>query len=417
MTEKAMSAPADADRVDQALRLGWCVAEVRGRNRPDGPKPPGVALTRDGHVLPLRIERSSTELRIEAQSVLSALAGQLGVNGPVVSGATIDAQAKALDDARNPRTGGHAPPGGRHQRCRMRRSVARGPGQIDNAWNDLASSLYTFDAHAQDVLAATSEAEAAAYQLGRGLAEAYWALDPDVPCSKDQCPPDSWTFLLGAPRCEELSLIAGRLSAYFNPFAAPALAGTLHLWEDVAASEDWRKVPTTKQKDGSTVPGAQACLYEQIRQWYGLLILGQDPSTLTEPYEVFSHWRLWGRVLRAFWLPLVAVVLSLVAVGALIALTAVASKTQTQLHFQFLRGPIGVLSAAGLSGAAIATKLKNSAQGLLSRMHQDAYTDLVAVKLARVPDKPALRVWSMDTVKRRAIDHRRLTTVAGARVP
>src|SRR5580658_2023359 len=71
----------DADDVLSALRLGWAVAEMRGRNRPDGP--PGEVVGMPDHVdhpLPLRIERGKTELRIEIQSVVAELAQQLCVD-------------------------------------------------------------------------------------------------------------------------------------------------------------------------------------------------------------------------------------------------------------------------------------------------------------------------------------------------
>jgi hypothetical protein len=71
----------DAYDVLSALRLGWSVAEMRGRNRPDGP--PGEVVGMPDHVdhpLPLRIERGKTELRIEIQSVVAELARQLRVD-------------------------------------------------------------------------------------------------------------------------------------------------------------------------------------------------------------------------------------------------------------------------------------------------------------------------------------------------
>ena len=72
-----MPAPADALEVISALRLGWYVAEVRGRNRPAGPRPPGNELPRGGdHSLPLRIERTPAELR--AARVGGGLPGACG---------------------------------------------------------------------------------------------------------------------------------------------------------------------------------------------------------------------------------------------------------------------------------------------------------------------------------------------------
>ena len=71
----------DAHDVLAALRLGWSVAEMRGRNWPDGP--PGEVIgmpDRLDHPLPLRIERGKTELRIEIQSVVAELAQELRVD-------------------------------------------------------------------------------------------------------------------------------------------------------------------------------------------------------------------------------------------------------------------------------------------------------------------------------------------------
>jgi len=120
-----VAAPEDSAEVLSALRLGWYVAEVRGRNRPGGPVPPAESLpNRQGHVLPLRIERAPEELRIEAQVVLRKLACDLGV-----ATITVDGQQRNQAD------------------------------YID-----------------QQVT------QAAAYQLGRGLAEVYWVLDPSAGC-------------------------------------------------------------------------------------------------------------------------------------------------------------------------------------------------------------------------------------------
>src|SRR5438270_3204587 len=95
-----MAEPSDVDLVRSAIRLGWGVAEVRGRSRPDGPDGGAVAVPlRVGHPLPLRVERSVTEQRLEAQAVLSALASKLGVNASAKHsnfGQEIDDQAKAL---------------------------------------------------------------------------------------------------------------------------------------------------------------------------------------------------------------------------------------------------------------------------------------------------------------------------------
>ena len=97
---QSVIAPDDAKRVMSAMRLGLYLAEVRGRNRPAGPPGSGARMPgHNDHALPLRIERSRTELRIEAQSVTAALAKDLRVDHAEDGssfGAAIDAQAKLL---------------------------------------------------------------------------------------------------------------------------------------------------------------------------------------------------------------------------------------------------------------------------------------------------------------------------------
>ena len=370
-----MATPEDSAEVLSALRLGWYVAEVRGRNRPGGPVPPAETLPdRLGHVLPLRIERTQDELRIEAQVVLRKLACDLGVNTVTVDGQQrnqadyIDQQAEDL----------------------ARATLTAAPA----IWQNLALGIYQLDAHAQDFLAAQSGTQAAAYQLGRGLAEVYWALDPSAQC--DPPTPACWVFLLGAQRCNELARLAGRLSGYFNPYCCPALAGTLRLWQSLASDPRWRA-------------SAEGRLYQQLRRWYELLILGQDPSTLIKPYTVFQNWHAPLRALRALWIQLVTAVVSLALVIALITLIVSGSGNA------FLKALFGVLGVAGLSAATVQAGLKNTAQSLVTRLRQDAYTNLVAAAIAEVPDKPGAR--RQDTVVTEEIRKRTLTTAGDAAVP
>jgi hypothetical protein len=322
----------------------------------------------------LRIERTDHELRIEAQAVLCKLAGDLDVDKVTVNGKeqsqaiVIDQQARALAQA--------------------------APEAKAEAWGALASSLYDFDAHAQDTLAAKSDRCSAAYQLGRGLAEVYWALDPRAAC--DPLTPNCWAFLLGEHRCKELARLTGRLSAYFNPYCCPAIAGTVSLWQSVAGDQQWRQ-------------GAQSYLWQQLRRWYELLILGQDPSTLIKPYALVKNWHASLRVLRALWIQLVVVAISLVLVIAVITLVAEGSSTP------FVKSLLGVLGAVGLSTAALQARLKTTAQSLLTRLRQDAYTDLVAGEIAVAPDKPGAR--RPDKIVAEEVSKRTLTTVETAGAP
>ena len=65
----------------------------------------------------------------------------------------------------------------------------------EGAWNTLSNKPYRWDAAIQDRLALLP-AQSAAYQLGRGLAETFWALEPRIMESTD---PRSWELLLGRP--------------------------------------------------------------------------------------------------------------------------------------------------------------------------------------------------------------------------
>jgi hypothetical protein len=377
-----MSIPEDTPQVVNALRLGLYIAEVRGRNRPNGPKPPRDKLP-DGenHVLPLRIERGATELRIEAQAILKQLSVGLHVDTFTVDGqeqswaTLIDEQARAL-----------AKPG---------QGTAADAG---TAWDALAESIFKLDAHIQDTLTAQSEMQAAAYQFGRGLAEVYWALDPGAAC--DPMTPDCWMFLLGDDRCKELTRLVGRLSIYFNPYCPPAIAGTLCLWNSVAKNPNWRD-------------DAQDELYRQLRRWYELLILGQDPSTLIQRYTLLRNWQASVHALRALWIPLVTAVISLLLVVWLIYLIATGSATP------FFKALLGVLGVVGLSATTILAGLKTTAQRLLSRLRQDAYTDLVAFAIAEAPSRPDVRdnPHKADKVKVEEVRRRTLTAVADAPVP
>jgi hypothetical protein len=453
----------DARDVLAALRLGWSVAEMRGRNWPDGP--PGEVIgmpDRADRPLPLRIERGKTELRIEIQSVVAELAQELRVDdapdGTSFSTAlgdkakllaharapkAADALRQALDslqqaaanqqDARQVLTAGVATQQdvvARRRQTLAAKQFARAPeatvyveqascageeaglaalehvietltqhGPDDAAqaitqrlqelaaaarrpWADLAELMWQFDAHVQDRLAALSERQAIGYQLGRGLADTYWAHNP-----QEQHGSASWGFLLGERRCDELSRLTGRLAAYMGEYTASAIAGSLEVWKAVASTPAWL----------GRADQADVALYSQIRRWYELIILGQDPTTLIGPAAVMRNYRTLARALQLFWPQLVATVLGFASLVTLLVLV------NTNGSAAWAKTLSGVVAAVGLSLAGLTGTLKNSAQALLKRLRQDAYTDLVAIAVQTAPpppDKSALQ---------RAISRRGLT--------
>jgi len=432
----------DAYDVLSALRLGWSVAEMRGRNRPDGP--PGEVVGMPDHVdhpLPLRIERGRTELRIEIQSVVAELAQQLCVDdapdGSSYSAALGD-KAKLLAHARAPKAAdalrqalgllGQQQPeqalqalsnglaaqqavvARRRQVLAMAQFALAPEAAVRNEqaccageeaglaalehvidtfaegrqnaiaqhqddlaaaarqpWADLAELLWQFDAHIQDRLAALSESRAIGYQLGRGLADTYWALNPGQEHGSA-----SWSFLLAGRRCEELQRLTGRLAAYMGEYTAPAVAGSLEVWKAVVSTPGWL---------GDAQRTGQA-LYSQIRRWYELIVLGQDPTTLIGPAAVMRNYRTLTRAFQLFWPELVATVFGLGALITLLFLVNVGGATAWEKTLS------GVLAAVGLSLAGLTGTLKNSAQALTKRLRQDAYTDLVALAVQTAPTPP-----------------------------
>jgi hypothetical protein len=432
----------DAYDVLSALRLGWSVAEMRGRNRPDGP--PGEVVGMPDHLdhpLPLRIERGKTELRIEIQSVVAELAQQLRVgdaddgtsysaalgektkllaharapkaadalrqaldllgqqqpeqalqaltNGLAVQQAVVDRRRQALAAAQFARAPEAAvrneqaccageeaglaalehviDTSAEGQQSAIAQHLNEFAAAAQQPWADLAELMWQFDAHVQDRLAALSESQAIGYQLGRGLADTYWALNPGQEQGSA-----SWSFLLGERRCGELSRLTGRLAAYMGEYTAPAIAGSLEVWKAVVAAPGWL---------GDAQQAGQA-LYSQIRRWYELIVLGQDPTTLIGPAAVMRNYRTLARAFQLFWPQLLATVFGLAALITLLFLVNVEGATAWEKTLS------GVLAAVGLSLAGLTGTLKNSAQALTKRLRQDAYTDLVALAVQTAPTPP-----------------------------
>jgi len=133
-------------QVHSALKFGWYVAEVRGWNRPAGPQPAGDSLpTRQDHALPLRIERTRTERRIESQAVLTALTTELDMD-TTVAGDSGSSLMTVIE-----------------QRAKALASAAPHTAEAATGWDALADSIYQLDAHAQDTFAAMVR------RAGRGL--------------------------------------------------------------------------------------------------------------------------------------------------------------------------------------------------------------------------------------------------------
>jgi len=365
----------DTTVVLKAFRLGWYLAEVRGRNRPNAPESDDTGLPGgDYRPLPLRIERTPTERRIEAQGVLAELATEFLVDDDGGGGS----YGKRVDQ-------------GAYQLAAARKSVKTAPDALIQQWQDLADVLWDFDAHIQDALTAASEMQACAYQLGRGLAETYWALDPF-----ETRKAHGWTFLFGDRRCAELSRLVGRLSAYFNTYTGSAIVGSIEIWKVFARDAVFDRNETAQVVAAHT---ARAAVRGQLRRWYELIVLGQDPTTLIRPFDVLGSFRTVKQAIRQFWPQAAATVIGLGFLVTFLILLGVGAGSD------LVKTLGAILAAAGLSIGGITGALKNSAQGLLKRLRQDTYTELVTEGVVVQP--PAMSKAAM----RRAVAQRKLTPI------
>lgn len=356
-----------------AVRLGWYLAEVRGRNWWLGHRPASGGLPPDADApLPLRPERTVAESRQQAFGTLAALAERLGAATPPEDGdlaadgpfAPRLAVLMRAIDAADGSSASNATPGGARSALDARQQT----------WHAVALLMHQWDSVIQDELTARADILACAYLLGRGLSESYWALAPeDEQLCPDELTPSagSWEFLFGPARRTELSRMVGRLGPYLNPLTPVAVTGSLQAWGCVAADEAWRRQPS-----------APATLYEQLRRWYQLLVLGQDPSTLLHPYATLRGWRSTLLLSRAFWPQLLLAVASVALVASFVVLLTTghgSTLTKTLL---------AVLGTVGVSAATVLSKAKSATQTLLTRLRQDSYSDLVAIATTVVPPHP-----------------------------
>jgi hypothetical protein len=391
------SGPLEGDTVRLALRLGWYLAELRGRYWWQGPRPAGTSLPVDPpYALPLRAERSQAESRQQSCQTVASLARRLGVEAP------FDARAgDGADESRRFAVRFGAVTAPLEAEEQLLSAVDRtGPEaqKRDDAWTPVARLLHEWDGAIQDSLAARADILCNAYLLGRGLAECYWALGPDDPAEgslqEHTTAASGWAFLLGNGRRRELSRLVGRIGAYVNGLTPAAVAGSIEAWGAVAADPRWRQVPDSRAR-----------LYEQLRRWYELLILSRDPTTYVRPYAVLRGWRTTRHALKALWPQLLTALLSAAALGALVWFLT------TSHGYAALNVVLGLVGGLGLTAATVVAKAKSASQRLLARLRQDAYSDLVAVQMASIPDYPGEAPDRTARRTRDAVVHREITPV------
>jgi hypothetical protein len=265
----------------------------------------------------------------------------------------------------------------------------------DRSWSELSTYFFEFDARVQDSLAWRNEAAANGYLLARGLAECYWGLGPDDGWEENgQQTGVSLRFLFGPDRRRELTRMLGRLTpGQMHELSAAAISGSIEAWGRVADDPEWSRAPDLREQ-----------LYEQVRRWYQLLVLDQDPTTLVKPYARLSSPHGFFRFMRLYRLQIIIGIVAMLLITAFFAF-----RGQTSDWFPSLLGLLGV---GGAVVTGVLTRAQSTAQRLPTRMRQDAYTDLVAVAVTSVPTEPGTQKHTVENAVRR-----RLLTPATAPPP
>jgi hypothetical protein len=348
-TSTADGQPADdVDSVRSAFRLGWAIAELRGRYRPDlidNPIPdPGPAIGRPDHALPLANERTPIEQRVEIVHVVNGLSGELGLDFPA-DGCTRPQQLDSFLNALDRDSDDQA------------------------AWNGLTDALYDWDAQMQDTLA-LRPGQAAGYQLGRGLGETYWSLHPTLSDPSDaRC----WQFLLGPRRRATLKRYAARLVAFQDPLVLPALCASLDQWGDVADDEQWRNQPDARRQ-----------LYVQGLLWRDLIRGERRPQDL-DPVPVgdlVEEVQLVRKLWSAFWPQLALGLLGGAAlVGGVIGLAAGFKDRGIATAF-------AVLGALGITVTGAYARAKANAASVLATVRETIERERVGRAAALLPMRP-----------------------------
>jgi len=352
--------PADIDAVRYAFRLGWAVSELRGRYRPTLfadptplpalPEQPGAAGK--ANPLPLAGERRPAEVRIEIREAIAALAKALSLAPAAL--ATVADTLTAFERTR--------------------------PTTSEPQWPRLAEELWTLDAQIQDELVLPG-AQAAAYQLGRGLADTYWALAKDA----DSSGTGPWSFLFGETRRLTIGRSALRLSAYLGPSVIAAIAGPLDAWAAYLA-----RVASDGQQ---RAPDELLRLYKQSLLWRDLIRgerlvadLHDDPDTPNA-----STQRLW--LDAAFYRGAILPILPPLLVGFVFAglLAYFATLLATGTNHTFLASVISVLASLGVTSAGLYTRAKARLLSVYDVLKAAVETERAREEASYAPPAPVKR--------------------------
>ena len=344
-----------------AMRLGWSMAEVRGRYRIGddrerlGLLEPVPKVRRVDNALPLMSERSEYEQRIEAEGVLKALADAAGLD---VKCSDLTGQPKAV--AAHLAT---------DRLTVLTKALSKPkPGAAHDDWIELTNFFYAWDAVIQDQLACRDFGTSSAYQLGRGLAEIFWAFDAAAPPDDAR----SSAVLLGPTRVSQVNDLLDRLSHYFPALSSPAVK---------FAFGEWGKAQARGQVTASSE--TYQALAHQCIVWRDMMLTGKDPKLYMKPANLLDRAGQLGAVTRRF-----APEIALLAVGTGVLSTG-AALLSTGGATHALGAALTVLGVAGVSVSGVAAKIKDLANNLLQQLRNEFYEAAVAEATCFAPAAPA----------------------------
>jgi hypothetical protein len=375
-TAFALDAPMTTQSLHSALNLGWSMAELRGRLRYGHRDPPGTVdyqFPRELHALPLGGEHSLDEQLIATRVAVSILADYFGVDQPSKEGedppsTILHALARdlgqKLDAAEAAEAGATEDPPKLMDAYPRRSAVGR-------AWNKVTDAIYRWDEQIQDRLSVSVEL-LSAYQLGRGLAEAFWALDPEA-CSchdRQSNPPRpcSWEFLLGPHRSSLLTSHLRRLEQLLPAMSASAVNGPLAHWTKLVTDGDVRKHDD-----------AINALRDQLQLWRDVLLGARNPLSLAKDYGFRTGARQARRVLNAFRLE---ITIASISIAALAGAGFYISENQTSTGWTTA---ITIIGLFGVTGAGLLARAKTQAEALYVRLRAAFYQDVISEKATILP--------------------------------
>jgi hypothetical protein len=333
--------------VDYAVRLGWTLAEFRGRVWYEDHVPIGLPPS----ALPLTRERSNFDRMTDCHDAIKALVTDLHAEArPFESGTTlgdaINEAAARIKDLREPPT--EADPSRTQVRQQLRRLSA--------SWDrEIRASLHPKALHG--------------YELGRGFGEARWELEVDDGVSRQE----RLQSLLGSERVSQLTRILRILRARFDQDTWYALKASL---------EGWSAQTSRRKRSQSWIDAALNQLRQQSDIWHDLLLLELRADDLVTPELVLRTGRQLAGKLRVFtrWQVVLLTVAGLLVAGGAAALTV-------SIGDSALFHAVGAFTAAagalwiGVTG--VTTGAKNSASGLFVQLRQ-AFNAQLAARAATV---------------------------------